>query len=354
MTQQEPIVADNDMNMLDAPFPWFGGKRKVGDIVWKRFGDVKNYVEPFFGSGAVLLKRPRGFSGTETVNDIDGFIANFWRSIRLSPDETAKWADNPVNENDQQAVHLWLVNHRDELPALLEGDPDWHHPQVAGWWCWGANCWIGSGWCHGKGSWQSVNGKLTKVGKGGAGVTKQIISVAGGRGVNRQIVHLGSNGNGVNRQAIHFGEPGDRIRDWFRTLADRLRAVRVCSGDWSRVVTPAVTHGRGLTGVFLDPPYSDESDTTTGLYTKHSGSIAHDVREWAIEQGKNPLMRIALCGYEREHKLPDDWECYAWEGNVGYALDGQNRAQERIWFSPHCQSKEAQGDIFSLMANQDE
>jgi site-specific DNA-adenine methylase len=33
-----------------APFPWFGGKRRVAPVVWQRFGDVENYVEPFFGS----------------------------------------------------------------------------------------------------------------------------------------------------------------------------------------------------------------------------------------------------------------------------------------------------------------
>ena len=37
---------------LRAPFPWFGGKRRVAPEVWERFGDVPNYVEPFFGSGA--------------------------------------------------------------------------------------------------------------------------------------------------------------------------------------------------------------------------------------------------------------------------------------------------------------
>lgn len=30
-----------------APFPWFGGKSKVAAEVWRRFGDVTNYVEPF-------------------------------------------------------------------------------------------------------------------------------------------------------------------------------------------------------------------------------------------------------------------------------------------------------------------
>ena len=43
------------MNAIAVPFPWFGGKRKVAAEVWSRFGTVANYVEPFFGSGAVLL-----------------------------------------------------------------------------------------------------------------------------------------------------------------------------------------------------------------------------------------------------------------------------------------------------------
>ena len=54
---------------LPAPFPWFGGKSRVAPAVWERFGVVRNYVEPFFGSGAVLLARPAPFEGPETIND---------------------------------------------------------------------------------------------------------------------------------------------------------------------------------------------------------------------------------------------------------------------------------------------
>ena len=80
-----------------APFPWFGGKSRVADVVWERFGDVRNYVEPFFGSGAVLLGRPGGARGMETVNDLDGFVANFWRAVALDPSAVWQWADSPVN-----------------------------------------------------------------------------------------------------------------------------------------------------------------------------------------------------------------------------------------------------------------
>src|SRR5690348_15182552 len=68
--------APADWGQVKAPFPWFGGKSTVADLVWDRFGNVQNYVEPFFGSGAVLLNRAHP-PGTETVNDLDCMVANF-------------------------------------------------------------------------------------------------------------------------------------------------------------------------------------------------------------------------------------------------------------------------------------
>ena len=136
--------------MPSAPFPWFGGKRKVAAEVWARFGAVDNYVEPFFGSGAVLLGRP-DHDGNETINDLDGYVANFWRAVKHAPDATADWADNPVNENDLHARHVWLLQQREDLRARLEGDPDWHDSKIAGWWVWGIACWIGPGSAQGTG-----------------------------------------------------------------------------------------------------------------------------------------------------------------------------------------------------------
>lgn len=81
---------------LKAPFPYFGGKSAIADLVWSRFGHVKNYVEPFAGSLAVLLARselPEGGYGLETVNDYDCMIANFWRALQHDPDGVAYYAD---------------------------------------------------------------------------------------------------------------------------------------------------------------------------------------------------------------------------------------------------------------------
>ena len=146
----------------------------------------------------------------------------------------------------------------------------------------------------------------------------------------RKLVHLGNNGQ---------GEPQARLSQWFLALAERLKRVRVCSGDWSRVCGPAVTFTHGLTGVFLDPPYADTAGRTSDVYRIDSESVAHDVREWAIENGENNLLRIALCGYEGEHAMPADWACVAWHAQGGYAKRAETKGtqdRERIWFSPHC------------------
>jgi hypothetical protein len=87
---------------------YFGGKSKVAPLVWARLGDVDNYVEPFFGSGAVLLTRPHP-PRIETVNDLDCYVANFWRATQHDPEAVAEYADWPVNEIDLHARHRWLV-----------------------------------------------------------------------------------------------------------------------------------------------------------------------------------------------------------------------------------------------------
>src|SRR5215469_4476782 len=154
--------------MLKAPFPWFGGKSRVSDIVWERFGNVPNYVEPFAGSLAVLLQRPHD-PAIETVNDKDCFIANVWRAIQDDPEQVAYYADNPVNEADQHARHLWLVQ-QEEFRERMKTNPDFYDPKIAGWWLWGQCIWIGSGWC-------SV--QLPHLGNAG-------------KGMHRQLPHLGS------------------------------------------------------------------------------------------------------------------------------------------------------------------
>ena len=340
------------MTELKAPFPWFGGKSRVADRVWERFGDTPNYVEPFFGSGAVLLGRPE-IGKTETINDLDGLVANFWRAIQRDPDETARWADNPVNEADLHARHAWIVQRLETHQARMMADPDYFDARMAGYWVYGMCSWIGSGFASGNGPWISAEdgeGILTLV---DSRQTQHLGS--GGRGINRQLPHLGDAGMGINRKLPHLGDAGmginrkgSSIHAWFECLADRLRNVRVCCGDWKRVMGDSVTVKHGMTALFLDPPYGAEDRAE--LYRQESFTVAREVTEWCLENGANPLLRIALCGYEGEthHALEDaGWSVLAWKAKGGYGSQGEgqgrvNAERERIWFSPHCLKVEAE------------
>ncbi len=340
---------------LKAPFPWFGGKRKVADLVWERFGDVNNYVEPFAGSLAVMLGRPTE-PRIETVNDLDCLLSNFWRALQADPGQTAHYADWPVNEADLIARHIWLVNQKEDFALRLQGDPSYYDAKVAGWWVWGLCSWIGSGWCSGNGPWSSDGERLIDA--------RQLPHLSrAGQGVNRQRPHLGNAGQGVNRQLPHLGDAGQGVNranagggvtDYFARLAERLRNVRVCCGDFARVLGPSVTYTHGVTGVFLDPPYAAEANRTSDLYAEDCLQVAHRAREWAVANGDNPQLRIALCGYDGEHALPDRWTCVGWYAGSGYSgqsIDteniGRNGNRERVWFSPHCRHTAQQGLDFA-------
>jgi len=318
---------------LAAPFPYFGGKSLACETVWAALGDPENYVEPFAGSAAMLLGRPN-VGKVETINDADGFVANFWRAVSLDAAEVARHVDWPTNEADLIARHSWLVRNAQGLLQRLEADPDYYDAKVAGWWCWGACNWIGSGWCSGTGPWQHDGEKLVDARKlphlGDAG-----------RGVNRQLPHL-SAGQGVNRKLPHLSAGQGRsayIYEWFGALMDRTRDVRVAVGDWQRVLTDSVTVRHGLTGVFLDPPYTKGAmDYAAGGV---GGELADKVRAWCAKNGNDKRLRIVLCGHAGEHDelLQAGWHTRAWAARKGYASTDEaveNSASETLWCSPHC------------------
>ncbi len=92
-----------------------------------------------------------------------------------------------------------------------------------------------------------------------------------------------------------------------------------------------MTTRRGVTGVFLDPPYTNGSGRKGGLYATDSLAVGRQARDWAVAHGDNPLLRIALCGYDGEYEMPPTWSVHQWK-----AVGSPSGGNERIWFSPHC------------------
>ena len=308
---------------------YYGGKSTVADLVWRWLGSIDVYIEPFAGTSAVLLARqtdprhpPSRPFGVETINDAYGHIPNLYRSIKQAPDEVAKWADHIVSEADMLARQKWLVQrtYETKLFEQLETDMDFCDPKAAGIWLWGMCSTVNlANWLrHG----------------------------------NDRTIRLMANGHGHGIYRVGF----DLIAE-LKLLQERLKFVRVISGDWKRAVSFMALHGDrnnpALAGVFLDPPYSlgirDRSIYATDIADdKANRDVAAEAREWAIENGNDPDKRIALCGYEGEHTMPSDWHTVGWEAQGGFGNNHESRGKEnkrieRIWFSPHCVDPDAAG-----------
>lgn len=386
-------------DVLKCPFPWFGGKRREAERIWAALGaEVPNFIEPFAGSLATLLGRPGGAGKIETVNDIDRYLANFWRAIKTDPWSVAAWCDDPINEADLHARHYWLIN-QVEFRERMHQDPDFFDPKIAGWWAWGINAWIGAGWCivpkrqmpdlavttrngiatgrgvHATANWRNpTHQKLPHlaVKSDGAVAERGVHSAANWRTLphlsSEQGVHLPSLGNDRGVHGLS-AQPGTFLYalkllespeappcfEWFRQLALRLRRVRVACGDFERVLGRSIlgkgknVGGRRPCAVLLDPPYLEEL-RARGLYSEEDEQVSARARNWALANGNDPDLRIALCGLEGEHEMPKDWPVYAWKGVRGYSKEeNQNRTKERIWFSPHCLKPERQPTLFDRL-----
>lgn len=267
----------------------------MAHTIWERFGTVRNLVEPFAGSLAVLLARAEPIEGVETIGDLDGHIVNVWRSLKHGPRQVAFHLMDPPNSIDMAARRAALQL---DLSQNLHSDPEWCHPTMAGYWIYCQSCFMMS--------------DLTDKGQ--------------------CTPRLWRNGMGVVKY-----RDDDELMEYLQALSTRLRYVRICFGDWKRTVSSASIEGHGTTAVFLDPPYGVEK--RHDCYAKDDRSVSTEVREWALAHED---LRVCLAGYDGEHEMPSTWEEFKWtsHGFVGkHGSQGrENREKERLWFSPACQT----------------
>lgn len=73
---------------MTATIKYPGSKWKMAQWIISKFPEHHSYLEPFFGSGAVLFTKPR--SNIETINDLDGEVVNFFEILRNRPEELAR------------------------------------------------------------------------------------------------------------------------------------------------------------------------------------------------------------------------------------------------------------------------
>lgn len=326
------------MNVLRAPFPYFGYKGQVSDVVWERLGNPPNYVEPFFGSGAVLLQRPGGAGKREVCNDKFGHCSNFWRAVAQEPETVADIATFHFSENDLHARNIFCRKNLDDLVARLEGDPEYYDAKLAGYWTYVQCLAIGeAAWADGP--WVIEDGLLVRRPK--ARGIRRAVPCNSARGIQKSVPFHGKQGILSKR---------DFATEWLQDLSERMKEVRVLCGDWSRAVKPTYTTQHGLTGVYLDPPYEDAWVTY-----KHASPMAQKLFDWCVASGEDEKLRIAISGYSGTYidaLAEHGWSEFAWKASGGRVTTGgqsdKNRSRERIFFSPHCLDSHVGGEQLSM------
>ena len=73
---------------MKAVIKYPGSKWSIAQWIIGFFPLHHSYLEPFFGSGAVLFNKPR--SHIETVNDLDGNVVNLFEWIQRDPERMAR------------------------------------------------------------------------------------------------------------------------------------------------------------------------------------------------------------------------------------------------------------------------
>lgn len=70
---------------MKRPFAWYGGKHYMLKHILPLVPAHKQYIEPFFGAGAVFFAKDP--ASLETVNDLDSYLHNFWTVLRDRTEE---------------------------------------------------------------------------------------------------------------------------------------------------------------------------------------------------------------------------------------------------------------------------
>lgn len=180
---------------MKAPFAYYGGKSRLAPMIASLMPAHAEYIEPFFGSGAVLFAKTP--STHEIINDLDGAVVAFFRQLRDNTDELTR-------------VCALTPHARDEFDqADLDGE-DLDELEVA------------------RRFWVRVNQSFAKT-------------------AGRQTGWSVTTSRTQSVPASVFGRLGR-----FGAVAERLAGVTIERCDAADLVTRLATH---RTVVYVDPPY---------------------------------------------------------------------------------------------------
>lgn len=268
------------------PFAYFGGKTTAARRIVEHLPPHLHYVEPYAGSLAVLLAKPR--SRMETVNDLDHAIVTFWRVLRDRPADLARVCHlTPHSRGEWQACEDLEVS--DELERARR-------------------VWVRLT--------QGRTGRLVRTGW-------------------RHYVAPGAT-------SIAFPGYLDGYVDRMAAAAERLHHVTLENRPALELIERYGVDSDVL--LYVDPPYLG---STRGSYDQ---GYRHDLRDEAGHRALGEALRgcraaVVLSGYPSDLydlELYPDWHRVAFQSGTGQGGDGWSNRTEVLWIN-----REPQLHLFS-------
>lgn len=198
------------------PFAWFGGKTQLARHIVELMPSHHIYVEPFGGSGAVLLAKQS--SPVEVYNDLDSGLVNFYR-VTSDPEKAARLHLLAARAPYSREEYLRFIDSWSQCTDDIERAYQWFYVARASF-----SGMFGRSW--GYGVQQSSHGMAGRV--------------------------------SAYRSSV----------DLIAHVCERLRSVQVDHRDFRDVMT---AYDTAETLFYFDPPYVPE--------TRRSGDYAHELSD---------------------------------------------------------------------------
>lgn len=276
-------------------FGYYGGKFSHLDwlLPLLPMGGVNHYVEPFAGSGAVLLNRKPVH--IETYNDLDGEVVNFFRVLRQQKDalveqltytpfsrlEYVSALDTTAIVTDLERARRFYIRARQTMMSLVQNASP--------------------------GRWAYC------------------VGTDGGSGVDRWV----------------SGIP--KLHD----VAERLRGVQIENLPAVEVIA---RYDDPRTLFYVDPPYVMSTRNSGAEY--HTELTDDDHSKLAATL-KNCRARVALSGYDSGlyRDLYKGWYVYTAKERVSFASQNRSMRTEVLWtnYDPAAINPVSQMDMFAEM-----
>lgn len=242
---------------LKAIAPWFGSKREMAPTIITALGPHRSYWEPFCGSMAVLLAKPK--RRLETVNDLHGDLINLARVVR-----------DPVAGKALERHTRLVFCGDDEVAAankLIRSAPCGDALSVKR----AAAFMIAS--------WQSRNGE--------AGLRES-------KTTRKLCVRWGNSG----------GSPGTRWFSAVRSIAHwrkRLETTTILRRDGFEVIENIADEAECV--IYVDPPYIVKS----GTYEHDFAEADHERLRGLLGRFKKSRVVVSYYDHPTVRKLYDGW-----------------------------------------------